>query len=850
MNDDMTPTSNANDHSSPAASRSLFIPITPKEKKKKMLLIIKENWSLATFLLILALLASTLLALRVQAATGTPSTPSLDVVVSEVAWMGTTTSYNDEWIELYNTTTTSATLTGWTLSAADGTPTIILSGSIPAQGHFLLERTDDDTVPGVPADQNYAGALSNDGESLVLRDDTSTAIDQVDCSAGWFSGHADGRVPMVRVRATASGSLTSTWTYNPRCGTATNSDGISRTCNLTVTDVGAPLDYSLYFNERFTATTTTTVHTVMEDVLLSFIDNATKSIDVALYGLGRQSVVDALIDAHGRDVTIRVVGDDDAATGVYSDSYQSLVAAGIVVVTDTSSYIQHNKFLIIDDKVVWIGSTNFTDTGFSLNANNSIAITDTTLASVYTAEFEEMWTGNFHEDKEDNTAHLLDYSGTILESYFSPTDLVAFEVWDELDNADDTIHFAMFFWTDDLLTERVVERIDSAVGVYGVWDQVGAANQYSADEDLVDAGAHIRIEDFAGKVHHKFAVIDVHSSDPTVILGSYNWTDSGAYGNDENTLIIHNAGLAQAYYEEWQRLWEAIESGTGGVEIGPDYTREGKPRENLVYDHVLTNTSTATDTFVLTFASTPKWPTEMLGGSYPTGTVVLPLQVGAGMTKSFQISLTIPLGASGTATTVITASSQLDQDVWDTAIDTTKVSQKIYLPLVLRNEPPPPPTPTFTPTPTVIDTPSATDTPVPTSTPVDTPMPTNTPTPTDTPMPTDTPTPGSTGNIVITDIFYDGEKGRSEPDEYVEIRNDDTASIQMDGWTLRDESNHVFTFPAHMMQSGQTCRIYTNEDHPEWCGFSYGSGSAIWNNSGDCAELRDSEGTTIDTYCY
>jgi phosphatidylserine/phosphatidylglycerophosphate/cardiolipin synthase-like enzyme len=81
------------------------------------------------------------------------------------------------------------------------------------------------------------------------------------------------------------------------------------------------------------------------------------------------------------------VGDDEAATGDYSDSYQALVDAGITVVTDSSlSKIQHNKFLIIDDSVVWTGSTNFTDTGLTLNANNSIVITDTYRSAVYGTE--------------------------------------------------------------------------------------------------------------------------------------------------------------------------------------------------------------------------------------------------------------------------------------------------------------------------------------------------------------------------------------------------------------------------------------------------------------------------------
>jgi hypothetical protein len=46
-----------------------------------------------------------------------------------------------------------------------------------------------------------------------------------------------------------------------------------------------------------------------------------------------------------------------------------------------------------------------------------------------------MWAGNIHSAKTDNTPHLLDYTGTGLESYFFPTDLVAFEVWNELAQA-------------------------------------------------------------------------------------------------------------------------------------------------------------------------------------------------------------------------------------------------------------------------------------------------------------------------------------------------------------------------------------------------------------------------------
>ena len=103
---------------------------------------------------------------------------------------------------------------------------------------------------------------------------------------------------------------------------------------------------------------------------------------------------------------------------------------------------------------------------------------------------------------------------------------------------------------------------------------------------------------------------------------------------------------------------------------------------------------------------------------------------------------------------------------------------------------------------------------------------------------------------MIRDIFYDGVVGTSEPDEYVEIRNDDNIPIQLNNWTLSDAASHIFTFPSFIMDPGKVCRIYTNEYHPDWCGFSYGSGSAIWNNTGDTAYLKDANGTLINEYSY
>jgi len=122
-----------------------------------------------------------------------------DILVNEVAWMGTNSSSNDEWVELYNTTSDTVSLVGWSLKAVDGTPDIKLSGIIQANGYYLLERTDDTTVPGVKANKIYTGALGNNGEDLALYDNQSNLVDQADFSSGWTFGNNATKQTIERV---------------------------------------------------------------------------------------------------------------------------------------------------------------------------------------------------------------------------------------------------------------------------------------------------------------------------------------------------------------------------------------------------------------------------------------------------------------------------------------------------------------------------------------------------------------------------------------------------------------------------------------------------------------------------
>ncbi|HZB44353.1 MAG TPA: lamin tail domain-containing protein [Pyrinomonadaceae bacterium] len=142
---------------------------------------------------------------------GTGAAPA--VVINEVAWPGSASNSLDEWIELYNTTASAISLTGWKIVDDAGAQVYNLSGSIAAGGYFLIERTA--TSTSVAGDLVVAGiSLANTGDTLELQNASGTRIDIVNTSGGaWYAGTTTGYYTMERKTA-AGGDASSNWANN------------------------------------------------------------------------------------------------------------------------------------------------------------------------------------------------------------------------------------------------------------------------------------------------------------------------------------------------------------------------------------------------------------------------------------------------------------------------------------------------------------------------------------------------------------------------------------------------------------------------------------------------------------
>jgi len=77
--------------------------------------------------------------------------------------------------------------------------------------------------------------------------------------------------------------------------------------------------------------------------------------------------------------------------------------------------------------------------------------------------------------------------------------------------------------------------------------------------------APVFIDAESRKLHSKTIIIDADTaSEPTVIVGSTNFSNNGNNVNDENMLIIHDARVANQFLQEFNARYKAA-----GGEIYP-----------------------------------------------------------------------------------------------------------------------------------------------------------------------------------------------------------------------------------------------------------------------------------------
>lgn len=284
--------------------------------------------------------------------------------------------------------------------------------------------------------------------------------------------------------------------------------------------------------------------------LVEAIDAARLSVDVAAYSFSLNSVRNALIRAHERGATVRVVME---STNMDRSDPQRMIEAGIPMVGDHRDGLMHDKFIIIDKSEVWLGSMNFTDGGAYDDNNNLIRIHSTKIAENYIKEFEEMFLDDkFGEEVVPETPHpTVTIDNTRLDVYFSPDDGVLAALVPVLDSAQESIYFLAYSFTSNQLGDIVRQKAEAELTVAGVMDEEQIkSNEGTEFDPFRQADLDVRADGIEGLMHHKVFIVD----EEIVVLGSYNFSQNAEVRNDENLIIIYDPVIARLFMLEFQRV--------------------------------------------------------------------------------------------------------------------------------------------------------------------------------------------------------------------------------------------------------------------------------------------------------
>jgi len=309
-----------------------------------------------------------------------------------------------------------------------------------------------------------------------------------------------------------------------------------------------------YFNQRSEASYTDPYRLIsrsgdnLEEVLLSEIRSAKKSIFIAVQEFRLPLVAKALIEKSSEGVDVRLVIEHDYNFNVLSqkdstiegeyeaskltelrafidvnkdgriqleelhnrDAIYMIQKSSIKILDDTSdssqgSGLMHHKFMVIDGKTTIVSTANFTMScihGDVLspksrgNSNSMTLIQSGSVAKIFTDEFMQIWgngkRGNFGQNKSYRGPMTTTVKGKKITIQFSPTserfkweESVNGLIAQQIKKAKSSIKGALFVFSDQKIADAMLEKKINGVKIGILGEPKFAYRDYSEFLDLM-----------------------------------------------------------------------------------------------------------------------------------------------------------------------------------------------------------------------------------------------------------------------------------------------------------------------------------------------------------------------------
>jgi phosphatidylserine/phosphatidylglycerophosphate/cardiolipin synthase-like enzyme len=121
-----------------------------------------------------------------------------------------------------------------------------------------------------------------------------------------------------------------------------------------------------------------------------FIREAQHSLDICVFTITDNRIVEKILDAHNRGVLVRVISDNDKSEDLGSD-FDYLLEKGVACRADKTDAHMHHKFAIADGNKLLNGSYNWTRAASNENNENVTVTNHKALVNQFSNEFLRLW---------------------------------------------------------------------------------------------------------------------------------------------------------------------------------------------------------------------------------------------------------------------------------------------------------------------------------------------------------------------------------------------------------------------------------------------------------------------------
>ncbi|MFA9389357.1 MAG: phospholipase D-like domain-containing protein [Prolixibacteraceae bacterium] len=126
------------------------------------------------------------------------------------------------------------------------------------------------------------------------------------------------------------------------------------------------------------------------DNLREIIYLAKDTLDLCVFSITDERLANAIRNSANHDVKVRIIT-DDMKTKDNGSQIKWLKDLDIEIKIDHSRFHMHNKFGIIDQRIAFTGSFNWTKTATKANQENLLVTTNHSIVTQYHEEFARLW---------------------------------------------------------------------------------------------------------------------------------------------------------------------------------------------------------------------------------------------------------------------------------------------------------------------------------------------------------------------------------------------------------------------------------------------------------------------------